>query len=601
MQLIPNVKSIIILKGEYQFHQPVCVDLPQDLFMINEVLNESFFEINIIDSIHDICFLFNSSLDQDTYHLDVNASGVKIEYSSYSGALYGIYTMIQMINDHKINYCKITDNPDLKIRGYMLDISRDKIPNIDEIKKLIRQISILKLNHLELYIEGFSFGYESFTNLPFDTPLTKSEYIELEKYAKIYAVDLVPNMNGFGHMTKWLALDKYKHLAEKEDGFVQWGFPFPPSTLNPLDENSYLLVKKMYEEILPISTSPYFHMNFDEPFELGQGKSKETCETFGKAKVYMDFANKIKDVISPYHKNVLIWGDVLINHPEILTDFPKSFTICDWGYDYDYPFESHATTLEKEQIPFILSPGTSSWNSFSSRKKDMTTTTKNACESAKKHHGLGIITTDWGDFGHIQYSIFSLLGLAYAGCMSWSSEIDDVSFYQFIDKYLLKGQTLSKDIDLLSSYSSLENHYVYNGSMAFQTLMFVDPSVNTPIEIKALIWKNSIPSAKYSSESLSSILSLLSKVELKYSLVNSLEKREILNTVKLIKLCVLVRHKVNENIEISEEDIRLITEIISEHEFCWLQRNEIGGLDRSLSRLIYLKQILKYLLPPNVI
>ena len=57
----------------------------------------------------------------------------------------------------------------------------------------------------------------------------------------------------------------------------------------------------------------------------------------------------------------------------------------------------------------------------------------------------------------------------------------------------------------------------------------------------------------------------------------------------------------NENIEISEEDIRLITEIISEHEFCWLQRNKVGGLDRSLSRLIYLKQILKYLLPPNVI
>ena len=44
----------------------------------------------------------------------------------------------------------------------MLDISRSKVPNITTLKKLVDKFATLKYNHLELYVEGFSYEYNSF-------------------------------------------------------------------------------------------------------------------------------------------------------------------------------------------------------------------------------------------------------------------------------------------------------------------------------------------------------------------------------------------------------------------------------------------------------
>ena len=52
---------------------------------------------------------------------------------------------------------EIDDYPDLKLRGVMLDISRSKVPTLSTLKKLVDKFATLKLNHLELYVEGFSF------------------------------------------------------------------------------------------------------------------------------------------------------------------------------------------------------------------------------------------------------------------------------------------------------------------------------------------------------------------------------------------------------------------------------------------------------------
>ena len=75
-------------------------------------------------------------------------------------------------------------------------------------------------------------------------------------------------------MAPWLALDEFKDLAECPEGIYLWGTHRAPSTLNPLDERSLELISRMYQDMLPISNSKYFNMNFDEPFELGKGKSK---------------------------------------------------------------------------------------------------------------------------------------------------------------------------------------------------------------------------------------------------------------------------------------------------------------------------------------
>ena len=61
--------------------------------------------------------------------------------------------------------------------------------------------------------------------------------------------------------------------------------------------------------MLPYSNSPYFNMNFDEPYELGEGKSKEYCEKHGKEKAFIDYLNTLYQHVKQYEKTGLIWGD----------------------------------------------------------------------------------------------------------------------------------------------------------------------------------------------------------------------------------------------------------------------------------------------------
>lgn len=43
----------------------------------------------------------------------------------------------------------------LEIRGVMLDISRDKVPTLKTLFEIVDLLSLLKINHLQLYVEGF--------------------------------------------------------------------------------------------------------------------------------------------------------------------------------------------------------------------------------------------------------------------------------------------------------------------------------------------------------------------------------------------------------------------------------------------------------------
>jgi hypothetical protein len=75
----------------------------------------------------------------------------------------------------------------------MLDISRNKIPTIETLKVIAQLLADLKYNHLELYIEGFSFAYPSFRRLweGKETPLTGDEIKELDAFCRSGFIDLV--------------------------------------------------------------------------------------------------------------------------------------------------------------------------------------------------------------------------------------------------------------------------------------------------------------------------------------------------------------------------------------------------------------------------
>lgn len=616
--LYPKVKKIIYTDGYFDFNKKLSV------FFTNKEVNVFIKLASFLDveetcnrDLADILFENDNAFIEEEYKIIINDEKIIIKALDGRGFYYALVTLKQIINQtsSKINNLEISDYPDLKIRGFMIDISRDKVPTVKTIKKIIDIMADLKMNHVELYVEGFSFEYEKYKKyLHIDSYIKKEEYCEIEKYANSKYIDLVPNENGFGHMGKWLACDEFKDLAECPEGIFLWGRNREPSTLNPLDEESINLVKDLYDEMLPLSNSKYFNMNFDEPFELGKGKSKEEVLNKGLGNVYIDYTLKAYEAVKKYDKIPMIWMDVLIRHNELLSRLPEDMIFVDWGYDSSYPFKKNLKELKNKNTKFMAAPGTSSWCSFLGRQEEAFETIKNSCEAVYENNGLGVLLTDWGDFGHLQYLPISYPSLVYCALLMWSNkegtykEVKDI-----LDKEIFKDENgiIAESIMDLARYNRYDNAYRGNGTEAFYTFMWASLAKKCDKDNQIEFFKKKVSGFLINYKRYNALEDYFdNKInELKKAKMNcedaNLILEELFASIKLIRLINKLRmaysHELslNEKIKFLEEIVASRNDLYEERKRLWLARNKISDFEESFNHIddfiTFANETLKYL------
>lgn len=596
MAIYPTPKSITKIDGNFEINGSIGVfsSLKND-YVYNEL--KTFASINEVEEEKaQLKYLIDKEYEEQAYKLVVDNEGIKIYASSAIGHYYGTITLKQIYTT-KIQNQIIIDHPDLKVRGFMYDISRNKVPLVKTVKEIIDIMSMLKMNHLELYVEGFSFGYKSFSQyLHNEGYLTIEEYQEIEEYANSKFIDFVPNMNGFGHMSAWLALPEFKPLCEIESGVVKWGKLRKPSTLNALDPKSIELVKKMYGDMIPYMKSKYFNMNFDEPFELGADKTKEAVEKEGEAKVYIDYMLKAYEEIKKYGKIPIIWGDVLIHHDDALPLIPKDMIFAEWGYEANHPFRENLKKLANTGIKFLAAPGTSSWNTIAGRKDDAFENILNACYYAKEYGGEGILLTDWGDNGHFQPLSISFPYLAYAGLLSYRCE--EGMFKQvrkFVNRNIFHDSSgMIADLILdLGNYYHYENRFVGNATLSFRVIVAstdaFDQSEVDPIDYVM----DELGDATLTIEKYNALMDFYDSKcnQLVDCNCEDLVKDEIGFAIHMLKTLATFLLALNEDYD-NKFRIKRFKEVLKQKEilikslkYIWLERNKYSELDNSISKI----------------
>ncbi|MDD2681531.1 MAG: glycoside hydrolase family 20 zincin-like fold domain-containing protein [Bacilli bacterium] len=599
-KLYPNVRNITYTNQSFSVKNNYLVSYDASLENVFNKLS-TFLSVKRTKEFGDINFIYDVSLKEEEYLLKIETTKINISYKSKSGAFFAATTLKQIFSqvEGEIQSLEINDYPDLAVRGLLLDISRNKVPKLETVYKVVDLMSDLKMNHLELYVEGFSFEYQSFSKyLVEDGYFTISEYKKLEEYCNQRAIDLVPNQNGFGHMADWLAKDEFHDLAECPDGAFIWGRHRPAATLDPSDPKALNLITKMYADMLPHSNSKYFNMNFDEPMELGKGKSKDICAEKGVANVYIDFTLKAYEEIKKYNKIPLIWGDVLIHHPESLNRLPKDMLFVDWGYDSVYPFSKNLKKLKDLNIKFLAAPATTSWCSFTGRSSEYIENINNACMNTIKYEGLGVILTDWGDFGHLQFLPISYAPIVYLAMTSWHfQEGTFIKLSEYMNKYVFKDKEnlLFQSMFDLGNYNRYENKYTTNATYTFYAFMwaYYASKEKDPIEY----YKNKVKDSVLSVNKFNLLHEFLNNKVEEIQITNlqcedgELIKKELYQSIYLIKNIQKVLIAFNEDLDIKkrigylEEVMNCKNRIIDRQQKLWLARNKSGGLKESISLL----------------
>ncbi len=362
------------------------------------------------------------------YRLTLRPGEVTAIGGDQPGLFYGMMTLRQLLRQKneagEIPCVQIEDHPEYRVRGVMLDISRDRVPTMDTLKRLIDLWAELKLNQLQLYTEH-TFAYASHQIVWQDaSPVTPAQAEELDRYCSERAIELVPNQNSFGHMERWLKHETYSHLADAVDGVMDpWGgFRPQATTLNPLHPGSIELVSGLYDELLSHFTSDMINVGADEPFDLGQGRSKQACREKGIGRVYLDFMLEIYKQLSARGQTMQFYGDIVLHYPELIAELPRDVITLDWGYEAEHPFKKESRKFADAGLPFYVCPGTSSWNSLAGRWKIARQNIAAAVLEGRSSGAAGMLLTDWGDNGHWQQLPVSYPGYLYGAAVSWNPD-----------------------------------------------------------------------------------------------------------------------------------------------------------------------------------
>jgi hypothetical protein len=354
----------------------------------------------------------DASLPAEGYELRIDADGAAIVAGDEAGLFYARATLAQLarVHDGMLPIGTIRDHPDLSVRGVMIDISRDKVPTMATLRDLVDRLASWKINHVQLYSEH-TFAYRNHAEVHAEaSPLTADDIRALDAFCRDRHIELAPNQNCLGHMNRWLLHDRYRPLAIAPDGFVDpYGLGHEAMTIDPAHPGSLELVRELLAELLPLFSSRRVNVGLDETWELPRERLGE----------FFAWAATLRALPELEDREVIIWGDMFSGDPALLVQVPPGVTVCEWGYDAEYPFAERTALLAAAGIPFWVAPGTSSWLSIAGRVTNAVETCRNAAAAARAHGGRGYLNTDWGDRGHLQQLPISDPGFAYGAAVSW--------------------------------------------------------------------------------------------------------------------------------------------------------------------------------------
>jgi hypothetical protein len=579
--------------------------MPLRLFPIPRVLREPGGEGAPADA--PIATSIDTSLPPEGYALEIGDGGIRLAARDGDGLRHGEATLasLRARHPHSLPALEIRDWPELAVRGYMLDVSRDRVPTRATLERLVDVMARLRMNHLELYVEH-TFAYRDHEDVWRDaSPLTPEDLHGLDTYCADRGIELAANQNCFGHMERWLRHPAYRERAEAPDGFELPGLGHrPPAVLAPTPENAAFALG-LVRELMQNVKSRRVNIGCDETFELGRGKSAADVAARGRGRVYFEHLMRLIEPLHAEGCEVLFWGDIVRAHAELVPELPREGIVA-LAWHYEAPqdpsllpaavraiaarfgmtdevlrgFAGVVRPFAEAGRPFWVCPGTSSWNSLVGRWPNARANCLDAAEQGACHGAQGVLLTDWRDNGHLQPLAVSFAPLLHAAAVAWNPAAHrDLDVASALDAYVFEdeAQVLGALCEEIGSAGAATGVRALNASPLFAALL---PGVN----VRA--FDRAEPGA---------VARVLASLEgARERLAGAQPRCADGETVvrELAQALRLARHgawrmlrEAGGTAPSDAELARDLDEAIAEQRSCWRLRSREGGLEDSIARL----------------
>ena len=412
--IIPTPSNFIINDGEVEMLNNYSIVIDQNFNLSEQLINSVFDGIVNIDFYNTsevtnrITIDLDESINTESYQLSISDEGIFISSADSAGALYALQSLKQIfliskLEDTPMKFIEVNDSPKFSYRGMLLDISRN-FYGPEKIKQIIDYLSFFKINHLDfrltddegwrLEIPGLEelvevgskraytkdefenlipmYGSGPDTNSPGSGYLSRSDYVDILKYASERNITVIPQISVPSHMRSAIVsmnarYQKYMEMGnqveaekyllidpdDKSEYYSAQGFN--DNIMNVCRESSFTFYEKVIDEIFLMYKDAGIEMTkfgvAADELPYGAWQKSPMCDKFMNENsisgdynaLYELMQRRIYNKISSYGATMTGWDDILLkltekNQSETqIKDFFKDDDILlfvwknDWG------------------------------------------------------------------------------------------------------------------------------------------------------------------------------------------------------------------------------------------------------------------------------
>lgn len=287
--------------------------------------------------------------------------------------------------------------------GFMLDCSRNAVFTVEKVKWFIRVMAKLGMNVLMLYTEDtYEIPDDPYFGI-YRGRYTKKEIQEMDAYAKIFGIELVPCIQTLAHLhnaLKWPNKNTVKDTAD----ILQVG-----------NAEVSVFIEKMLRSVKEAFSTRRVHLGMDEAVQLGLGKYLKENGYQKSSTLIREHCAKVLEICKKLDMEPMIWSDMYITansnggyyevaeHTDC-TSWEKpqpGLGLVYWDYYHKdekiYEKMLHIHKQLSENV--IFAGGSWIWNGISPNYSRTFACTKAALQTCKQFHIKEIFCTAWLDNG----------------------------------------------------------------------------------------------------------------------------------------------------------------------------------------------------------
>ncbi|HTB97056.1 MAG TPA: family 20 glycosylhydrolase [Terracidiphilus sp.] len=326
-----------------------------------------------------------------------------------------------------------------RLRGLMIDAAR--VPEeLEYYKRVIEFCADWEFNALHFRLADDQGSAMRFASVPglllHPHAFAPEELKDLVTFAQKHGVDLIPELEAFGHTGYITRSPQFAHLLDDEpSGSSEF------TGVIPVASETLELFKKLFGEVASVFPSVYLHGGCDEVNWGGSELSRKALTKKDRAQIWAEYLNSLNQVAVGLGKQFIVWGDfVLHKEPKILPQLNKNILIMDWNYrDTDTAKIQQTLALIQTNgsrgigAPGLISyrwgprPGTEQLGNIGAFA--------DVYLAAENPGSLGAILTNWVPSRYLQNSIWDGFAYAAVAFTQGSAIAADMAFRRFVEKH----------------------------------------------------------------------------------------------------------------------------------------------------------------------